>query len=242
MKRSSNVSSPVSGITRSRSSQDSSRRGRTRSPSSSRCWNIFKLPARLDGLTSSISGRGTDFTASRPSVAAQGEWSPTTHTRGLLRILDRQGLLGSSVEYVKGSVYDLSAKVVGRLRRRALRRRVLYHLRYPLLAMDRIHDVCDGYMVLETHCLDNRVILDDGRGDDPGSDRSVSRRIPLYRFYPANELKETTATGSPRIGARSKRASGPQASALRFSREWGDRVAYRAERIAGVPGVSAGNL
>src|ERR1700675_4169180 len=65
---------------------------------------------------------------------------------------------------------------------------VLSHLRYPLLALDRIHDVCDDYMLLETHCLDNCVLLDDGQATTLERIDPRLSRIPLYRFYPANEL------------------------------------------------------
>jgi len=52
-------------------------------------------------------------------------------------------LLGSKVDYVQGSVYELNKETVGTFDV-VLFVAVLYHLRYPLLALDRIRDICRG--------------------------------------------------------------------------------------------------
>lgn len=195
----------------------------------------LKLPARLDGLTVLDIG------------AWDGFFSFEAERRGARRVVaydltpedyfgfsTAKALLGSRVEYVKGSVYDLSAKVVGRFDV-VLFAGVLYHLRYPLLAMDRIHDVCDGYLVLETHCLDNCVYLDDGQRTTLDRIDPRLSRIPLYRFYPGNELNGDFSNWfSPNRRAIEDglRTAGFRPTLLS---QWGDRVAYRAERIAGVP-------
>jgi len=195
----------------------------------------LKLPPRLDGLSVLDIG------------AWDGFFSFELERRGARRVVaydltpddyfgfsTAKALLGSSVEYVKGSVYDLSEKAVGRFDV-VLFVGVLYHLRYPLLAMDRIHDVCDGYLVLETHCLDNCVRLEDGQQTTlDGIDPRLSR-IPLYRFYAANELNGDYSNWfSPNRRAIEDglRTAGFRPTLLS---EWGDRVAYKAERTSGVP-------
>jgi tRNA (mo5U34)-methyltransferase len=144
-------------------------------------------------------------------------------------------LLGSTVDYVQGSVYELRREIVGTFDV-VLCVGVLYHLRYPLLALDRIHGVCDGYMLLETHCLDNCVLLDDGQATTLERIDPRLSRIPLYRFYPANELNGDYSNWfSPNRRALEDglRTAGFEPTLLS---EWGDRIAYKAEKIEGVPG------
>ena len=58
-------------------------------------------------------------------------------------------LLGSQVEFVTGNVYELSPERHGHFDL-VLFLGVLYHLRNPLLALDRIRSVCTGRLVLES--------------------------------------------------------------------------------------------
>lgn len=143
-------------------------------------------------------------------------------------------LLASKVDYVQGSVYELRREVVGTFDV-VLCVGVLYHLRYPLLALDRIHDVCNGYMLLETHCLDNCVLLDDGQATTLDRIDPRLSRIPLYRFYQANELNGDYSNWfSPNRRAieGGLRTAGFEPTLLS---EWGDRIAYKAEKLEGVP-------
>jgi tRNA (mo5U34)-methyltransferase len=58
-------------------------------------------------------------------------------------------LLQSSVEHRLGSVYDLNPETVGTFDV-VLFLGVIYHLRSPLLALERIHSVCNEVMYLES--------------------------------------------------------------------------------------------
>jgi len=69
-----------------------------------------------------------------------------------------KALLGSRVRYVQGSVYTLSPERMGEFDL-ILFFGVLYHLRYPLLAMDRIRSVSCGEVLIETHTLTSRHLL-----------------------------------------------------------------------------------
>jgi tRNA (mo5U34)-methyltransferase len=67
-------------------------------------------------------------------------------------------LLGSKVKYIQGSVYTLTPEELGAFDL-ILFFGVLYHLRYPLLAIDRIRSVSRGDVLIETHTLTNRYLL-----------------------------------------------------------------------------------
>jgi tRNA (mo5U34)-methyltransferase len=143
--------------------------------------------------------------------------------------------LGSRVEYVQGSVYELTRAIVGTFDV-VLFLGVLYHLRYPLLALDRIREVCEGYMLLETQYLDECFVLADGRRVtleriDP---RLVD--IPLYRFYRSDELHPGDFSNwfSPN---RRAIEDGLWTAGFEpvYQDAWGDRIAYRARRLHGVP-------
>ena len=68
-----------------------------------------------------------------------------------------RALLGiDNVRYARGSVYDLSIADHGRFDI-VLFLGLIYHLRHPLLALDRIYDVCDGQLFIDTPYIDNVV-------------------------------------------------------------------------------------
>ena len=195
----------------------------------------LRLPARLDGLSVLDIG------------AWDGFFSFEAERRGARRVVaydvspadyfgfsTAKELLGSKVEYVQGSVYGLLKEQVGSFDI-VLFAGVLYHLRYPLLALDRIHAICDGYMLLESHSLDNYVVLDGGHVTTLERIDPCLERIPLYRFYPANELNGDYSNWfSPNRRAIEDglRTAGFEPTLLS---EWGDRVVYKAIKQDGVP-------
>lgn len=62
----------------------------------------------------------------------------------------------------------------------------LYHLRYPLLALDILSSVCDGDIYIETAVLDDYSPYQGGIGKGyPGAQ-------PVMEFYPNNELGGNT--------------------------------------------------
>jgi tRNA (mo5U34)-methyltransferase len=194
-----------------------------------------KLPASLDGLSVLDIGAWDgffSFEAERRGAARVVAYDVTPED--YFGFSTAKALLGSKVDYVQGSVYELTREVVGTFDV-VLFAAVLYHLRYPLLALDRIHDVCDGYMLLETHCLDNCVLLDDGTATTLERIDPRLSRIPLYRFYPANELNGDYSNWfSPNRRAieAGLRTAGFEPTLLS---EWGDRIAYKAAKVEGVP-------
>jgi len=100
-----------------------------------------------------------------------------------------KALLGSRVEYVQGSAYSLSPERLGRFDL-ILFFGVLYHLRYPLLAIDRIRTVSRGDVLIETHTVTGRQLL---RSPLSAIGRLLSlgvlfRTTPLWRQYKEFEL------------------------------------------------------
>jgi len=194
------------------------------------------LPSSLDGLSVLDIGAWDgffSFEAERRGARRVVAYDlPPADTFGFATA---KAALGSRVEYVQGSVYDLSPGVVGTFDV-VLFLGVLYHLRYPLLALDRIREVCDGYMLLETQYLDECLVLADGRrvtleGIDP---RLVD--VPLYRFYRSDELHAGDFSNwfSPN---RRAIEDGLWTAGFEpvYQAAWGDRIAYRARRLHGVP-------
>jgi tRNA (mo5U34)-methyltransferase len=97
--------------------------------------------------------------------------------------------LGSRVEYIQGSAYSLSPELLGQFDL-ILFFGVLYHLRYPLLAIDRIRTVSRGDVLIETHTLTSRHLV---RTPLSAVSRAVGlsalfRRTPLWRQYKEFEL------------------------------------------------------
>ena len=97
------------------------------------------------------------------------------------------GLLGSKVDYRVENVYALHPERHGRFDL-VLFLGVLYHLRNPLLALDRIWDVCAGTLIVESHVIDNAYL--DGTGElveiesvAPGQSGAL-----LMQFYPGRTL------------------------------------------------------
>jgi tRNA (mo5U34)-methyltransferase len=103
-----------------------------------------------------------------------------------------KALVGSQVPYVVGNVYDLSPETRGAFDL-VLFLGVLYHLRDPLLALDRLAAVCKlgGRIVVESHVIDETFL-------DPATQTLVPidqisprlRETPIMQFYPGNSLNK----------------------------------------------------
>ena len=142
---------------------------------SSRKLRRIGMPRDLTGLTVLDVGASDGFFsfeaerrgASR--VVATDVWSGTDgwHTKDAFDFVAAR--LQSNVESVKVSVYDLSREEIGSFDV-VLFLGVLYHLRYPLLALESIFRVTKGLLILETHL-----------------DMLWTRR-PAMAFYPALEV------------------------------------------------------
>lgn len=104
-------------------------------------------------------------------------------------------LLGSKVRYLRGSAYALAPDDLGAFDV-VLFFGVLYHLRYPLLAIDRMRSVCQGEVFIETHVIDGNYRFR-GALRRLGRTRLLSwllRPTPLWRQYREYELHPQDAS------------------------------------------------
>jgi tRNA (mo5U34)-methyltransferase len=142
-------------------------------------------------------------------------------------------LLDSKVEYVQGSVYELSPGSIGTFDV-VFFCGVLYHLRYPLLAVDRIWEVTKQYMLLETHCLDNRLLLPDLTAVPLSAVDERLTDVALYQFYRNDELNPGDYSN---WFAPNRKAIEDSLWSAGFEPEflanWDERVAYKAVRLPG---------
>jgi tRNA (mo5U34)-methyltransferase len=108
-------------------------------------------------------------------------------------------LLDSKATYITENVYSLNPERYGHFDL-VLFLGVIYHLRHPLLALDRIHDVCapEALLLLETH------MIDEGLVDRAGDWRSLADfhqelpSLPLVQYYPADMLgRDPTSQWAP---------------------------------------------
>jgi len=137
-------------------------------------------------------------------------------------------LLNSAVRYKQGSVYNLDRNRLGEFDV-VLFLGVLYHLRYPLLALDQLRHVTRGTLFLETLVIDNRFIV---RGKDFQSLRDYHPAladVPLWQFYKGSELANDHSNWfGPNIRAVSEALESAGFSP-RLHSCWGDRAGFQGD-------------
>ncbi|MBV9325628.1 MAG: DUF1698 domain-containing protein [Chloroflexi bacterium] len=137
-------------------------------------------------------------------------------------------LRGSKVEYQPTSVYDLSPEVHGTFDV-VLFLGVLYHLRHPLLAMDKIHSVCREYMFLESHVLDNAFVFDGNQYNSAELHPNLVQS-PIMQFYPGDELNQDLSNWfAPNIKCV-ELMLGSSGFRPRLVGQWADRASFLADR------------
>lgn len=98
-------------------------------------------------------------------------------------------LLGSHIKYEVANVYELSPERFGTFDI-VLFLGVLYHLRNPLLALDKIWSVCKDTMWLESHVMDEATV--DVRGELKRLDQIAPKlaNLPIMQFFARDELNK----------------------------------------------------
>jgi tRNA (mo5U34)-methyltransferase len=138
--------------------------------------------------------------------------------------------LSSRVEYVRQSIYTVDAATLGSFDL-VLFLGVLYHLRYPLLAIDKIRQMCRGKVLVESHVIDNHMALPTPHGAKIVRLSDVNRQlpgIPLWRFYPGQELnKDKSNWFGPNIAAVES-AFDSAGFECRLIDMWHDRASFDA--------------
>jgi tRNA (mo5U34)-methyltransferase len=143
-------------------------------------------------------------------------------------------VLRSKVRYVKGSTYTMSPEELGTFDV-VLFFGVLYHLRYPLLAIDRLRSVCGGDFYVETYVTGNRRYLRRPIGilGKLLGIESALHSTPLWRQYGAFEL--TTNDQSNWFGpnvAGVIEAFESAGFAIEHTQSWRDRAGFRGKAVA----------
>jgi len=109
--------------------------------------------------------------------------------------------LQSNVEFIQASIYELTPERFGEFDL-VLCLGVLYHLRHPLLGLERVHSVCKGQLILETQICDHYFV--DAQGQ-PQSLTNLAPQIadlPIVQFYPGAELNNDASNWwSPNLAA-----------------------------------------
>jgi tRNA (mo5U34)-methyltransferase len=125
-------------------------------------------------------------------------------------------LLNSNVEHQFGSVYDLSPAKIGEFDL-VLFLGVIYHLRHPLLALERLRSVCRGEMYLESHVTQQRFEID-------------GQEVPVAVFFPGAELNNDPTnwwSPTPLCLEQMIRSHGFEPEVIA---EWDSRIAFRCRK------------
>ena len=100
----------------------------------------------------------------------------------------RDAVASSRVRFVQGSVYHLDPETLGKFDV-ILFFGVLYHLRYPLLAIDQLRRVARGKIYIESLVIDHRFIEGGRDSQELSSYHPALPAVPLWQFYKSNELE-----------------------------------------------------
>jgi tRNA (mo5U34)-methyltransferase len=144
-------------------------------------------------------------------------------------------LLGSQVEHRAASVYDLDPGDIGQFDV-VLCLGVLYHLRHPLLALERLHGVCAGVMYVESQVTKDAFV---GPETKPWSAeaRQEMRQVAVAQFFADDELgHDHTNWWAPTTECLAAwiRSHGFEPTLIaEWESEPGGRAAFRCERLPG---------
>jgi tRNA (mo5U34)-methyltransferase len=145
------------------------------------------LPERLDGMTVLDIGaydgyfsfecerRGAVVTAFDVLAPEQCGFRVASRARG------------SRVTHRRGSIYNLDPADFGQFDI-VLCLGVIYHLRHPLLALDRVYSVCKDLLILESQICDGWFVGADGRVSTLATTAPALGHVPIAQFYPGSEL------------------------------------------------------
>ena len=132
----------------------------------------LQLPSDLSGQRildiGSWNGAISFECARRGAAFVLGIGPEDPDSSGFNYLKNRTGI--KNVEYRLGSTYDLAKQNLGTFDT-VLFCGVLYHLRYPILALDQIASVCSGDLYIETEI-----------------DENLAAGIPLWKFHRLNDL------------------------------------------------------
>lgn len=151
--------------------------------------DALRLPERLDGLrVLDIGARDGffSFECERRGAEVVAIDSMPPEATGFPIAKE---LVGSQVEMLQRNVYDLSPEEFGTFDL-VLFLGVLYHLRDPMLALDRIWSVARDKLIVETQMIDEALLVGPNRFKRLAELDPELEQIPLMQFYPGDALNE----------------------------------------------------
>lgn len=142
--------------------------------------------------------------------------------------------LGSRAEYLRANVYDLAPEQLGTFDH-VLFLGVLYHLRHPLLALDRLHALCRGSLHVESLTCDARIFTSFEAGPPLAQVAPKLADVPLAQFLPAGRFhSDATNKWSPNLAALRAMVEDAQFE-VEDVQTWGDRALVRAHPDTAAP-------
>jgi tRNA (mo5U34)-methyltransferase len=136
----------------------------------------FGLPARMQGMRVLDVGSCEGFFSFEAERRGAKEVIAIDPVPGSIRRLTLcSNYLGSNVTGLACGVYELDPRTFGTFDM-VFFFGVLYHLRHPLLALEKILSVCTGTLLMQTYSLGE---------DDPAVDKIPEvGNVPMAKFYP----------------------------------------------------------
>jgi tRNA (mo5U34)-methyltransferase len=139
-------------------------------------------------------------------------------------------IYGSRVEYVQANIYDLSPEQLGTFDV-VLFLGVLYHLRHPLLALDRLRGLCRDLLILESLVCDARVFTGFETGRPLAELAPRLQDVPLAQFLPVGRFhSDSTNKWVPNVACL-RALLEDSLFAPDAVRIWGDRALVHARPV-----------
>jgi tRNA (mo5U34)-methyltransferase len=139
-------------------------------------------------------------------------------------------IYGSRVEYVQANIYDLNPAQLGTFDV-VLFLGVLYHLRHPLLALDRLRGLCRELLILESLVCDARVFTGFETGRPLAELAPRLMDVPLAQFLPVGRFhSDSTNKWVPNIACLGALLE-DSLFAPEPARVWGDRALIHASPV-----------
>ena len=101
-------------------------------------------------------------------------------------------LVGSRATFHYASIYDLNPEQFGTFDL-VLCLGVIYHLRHPLLGLERARSVCKDKFIVETQVCDKYFINAERKPVDLTAVAPALAQVPMVQFYPGDELNRDSS-------------------------------------------------
>jgi tRNA (mo5U34)-methyltransferase len=147
----------------------------------------LRLPERLDGLRVLDIGARDGFFSFECERRGAEVVAIDSMPPGQTGFPIAKELVGSNVEILQRNVYELSPEEFGTFDL-ILFLGVLYHLRDPMLALDRIWSVSRDKLIVETQTIDDALLVGDGEFKRLADLNPELEKIPLMQFFPGDSL------------------------------------------------------